>query len=305
MFAFEEPTTKRTRESESSASKRTAQTRYVQNIMALLKNPINARLRFDEGRKCVVFSSADGRSVTCKGLLPALSATFYPQYDYFDAQNSDARRNKGADAANDDDEDFSSAGVTALVKSAKAQMGLKSRELGSHIDKEHSLVASMEYASATEKRKIALQIEAGGCCIFTELLLKSKACWGWKTIKTQFVIRDPLSGIATMIDEVCHDKLHRLIIVEHKYGYETYRDKANFMMMEPLEDIENSPRNQHFLQIGWAALVLKKIWQVDVHAAFVVYITDAMCEPVPLPAWFCDREELIWSRFQEVMQRRL
>jgi hypothetical protein len=310
---FADPTQSRKRYSDEQSpplrkksvlSKKLVSIANVRNLSRLAECPLTARVKFSEARKCVVYTDPEGRAVTCKGLLNQLTSTFYPQYDFFEAGNIHARHHRGESRIGDAAAEQSTA-MGRLIQMEKKQRGLKSRELGSFIDKEHTLLASLEYASDMKKHTIEQHVKQQGCSIYTELLLTNKRVWGWTTYATQFAIRDMESGVATMIDEICHDSEYNLIIVEHKYGYGGYRDQATAYMNEPLEHILNSPQNQHFLQIGWSKLVLEKYWGVTVHAAFVVYITDEKCEAVPLPDWFYSVDQLFWERYQTVMKRRL
>ena len=192
-----------------------------------------------------------------------------------------------------------------LVAHEKKRLGLSGRELGSFIDKEHSLMASATYASEQRKKSIEIKAERDDVSLYTQLLLDYKRTCGWTSLSRQFVVADVDMRIATMIDEICHDEDFNMIVIEHKYGYEDYRDEGNAFMDEPLEDIVNSPLNQHFLQVGWALLVLEKFWNVKVHAAFVLYITDVKCEAKVLPDWFYERRVPIWERYRVKMERRL
>ncbi len=280
------------------------------NLIKLGESQLNEKVQFSETRKCVLFNNGS-KWITCPGLVDMLQTTFYPQYDYYKALNIARKVAKKTVAPVTQASSLDSvvlqqtSSVSALLRKEKKNFGTNGRDFGSMVDNEFSLLAEREIATGARKKLIETKIESGSTLLYSRLLLNYIARCGWNTYKTQFVIHDPSSGIATRIDAIYSDNDNHLIVAEHKTGFDGYLDYANSYMMEPLRDVPNSPRNQHVLQCGWAYLVLEKVWNVKVHQSVVIYITETECKTEPLPQWFYDKKEEIWARFQDVASARI
>lgn len=132
---------------------------------------------------------------------------------------------------------------------------------------------------------------------YTLSVMRHRNLWKWKRLLPQFCVFSEELMLATAIDELVRlDSDNRLILVETKSGYDNYINLGNDnMQCECLSDVNNSPLNQHFLQVLFAILMLEKYWGVTVHEAYVVVVNTKGVNRYELPKLFMDRRHDIWD----------
>lgn len=269
------------------------------NLRRLATHPLNARLRVApsgllQQQTCGI--NGKEKWTTIPGLVDRLRECFYPEYDYRLAKNA-ARRQKWRP-------NWTPAPADPRFVAQRKKLKLEGRELGQFIDKEFGGIVEHIVKRALPMIPASLG-RLPPVSLFTKSLLEFHIRNRWQPLFVQFNVFAPDLNVGTRIDEICMDKERRLIVVEHKYGYDTYREFGNATMSAPLEDCLNSPQHQHVLQCGIPALMLQKYYNVQVHGGFTVYITDGEVHPVPLPAWFWARADAIWAAFEQRLKKRI
>jgi hypothetical protein len=76
---------------------------------------------------------------------------------------------------------------------------------------------------------------------------------GWTPIHSQMVVSWPEARLATMADVVCRDQNGNHIVVEIKTGYKEAQlhSHTKFRMQPPFHLLDDSPYNQHLLQVAF------------------------------------------------------
>jgi hypothetical protein len=265
------------------------------NVARLINNPFVHMMRVTEKGMLQFRSDEQGRWTSLGGIIEAIQQTFFPQYDYRKASNA-AKKLKWVPNKRP-------APPNRSFVSFKQAIGLDGRELGEHIDKEFA--ATVEHMVINAIPFVPKSFARIQVCPYTMSLLDFHHRNHWQPLFTQYKVMAPGLRVGTRIDEICITPDGRLIVVEIKYGYDEYREFGNACMNAPLGDCLDSPQHQHMLQCGIPALMLQKFWRVKIDAAFVVYVTDGEVYPLPVGAWFWERQEQIWNAFEEQMKKRI
>lgn len=304
------------------------------NISQLFRAELNRHLKWSEAQRCVLLwegsafpplteaasrkngSRGEGRWVRMQGLLQHLETTFYPTYNYNTALRAPLPLGNAP-------------GCVAPVRLAPARGTLpferrvrgrgrgrgriapSTRGLvtGSRVDAALTRLTNDQYrqpARAAAAAGAAAAAIAAPRSVEEELVgltLQATTAWGWRSLYAQFNVAFPQLLIGTKIDSLYCDEKNRLILVEHKTGYENYLTLGNDRMAGPLRDLSNCPLHQHFLQLGFELLALERLWGVEVHAAFVVQTTRSGVVPHPLPEWFHQRKDALYQYFEQQVAR--
>lgn len=105
-------------------------------------------------------------------------------------------------------------------------------------------------------------------------ILETLRLKGWIPLGSELPIWDSTMNIATAIDLVAMD-IHEqeLIVIELKTGYENeeYMEiDGDPLMLYPCDSLRDCPDNRHQMQLMTTLLILKKGYDIDVDAAYVV-----------------------------------
>lgn len=255
------------------------------NLLRLFESEANGRVRWSESEGCVKLRGSEGRWVRVKGFLDQIRHAFYPAYDYRRAQKVTLGSAPGCETA---PARLQAGADPALVRRLPASRRNAGLAIGSRVDD--------QITEAVNTGQVTGKIEP-----YAASMLEARRRWGWTSLVAQFPIVFPDVKVGTRIDEIAIDEALRLILLENKTGYTNYLDKASGMMRGPLADVSDAPLNQHFLQLGLAAVCLERHWGVAVHAGFVVQVDEAGVVPHPLPAWFHQRKDAIYHYFIDAM----
>ncbi len=127
---------------------------------------------------------------------------------------------------------------------------------------------------------------------------------GLAPVLSQHAIYDPILEIATAIDLVAlrGDTPNRVCLIDTKNGYERDALTAYSALMEgPLEDKDDSPQNQFWLQLIVPWVILERHYGVHVYNAYIVRATrnnsvvvTSLLDEAP---WAHTRRNVIYNYF--------
>jgi len=281
-----------------SPPKRRQEDPRVANMLRLVHCPYASMLRTSEGGILQYRADETQRWKSLSGIIEAARQTFYPQYDYRKASNAAVRRKWSPNKT-------PAPPVQSFVD-FKARVGCDGgREFGEYLDDEYAQLVERWIAESVPFVPRSFRRLPPTTSPHLRALLDFHYTNRWQPLFTQYRVFAPGLGVGTRIDEICIDAEGNLIVVELKYGYDQYREFGNACMNAPLDDVLDSPQHQHMLQCGLPALMLQRHWKVKVGGAFVVYVTDGEVYPLPVAAWFWERQDAIWDAFEQQMKKRV
>ncbi len=200
-------------------------------------------------RAALLSTGRGSRDMPGRGLTAALREAFFPEYDYAVALSRrprPARRGKPGEG------------------------GLRR---GRRVDAEISAWAD----------RGRLPREAHN---FTKKFVKFCEMQRWTPAASQVVVGDPALGLATMLDVVLVTEARELVVIEVKCGFAGVHDVPLGFMRSPFSRYNDSPRNQHLLQLGFGVAFFKKtfsgVFGKTPLAAYLVRIVESGVEVTAL-----------------------
>lgn len=111
---------------------------------------------------------------------------------------------------------------------------------------------------------------------------------GYTPVETQRYVKSPTHGLMTYVDlVVTHpDSPDKLIFIEIKHGFERHLYRWCGHMSAPYQDKEDSPKNQHQIQLALTCALGGP--SIDTVRSAVVQITGAGVVEHPLEPWAVD-----------------
>lgn len=185
------------------------------------------------------------------GVHPTLSRLFYPNYSWLQAR------------------------VRAGNDSKHQYYGIKK---GRQLDA--SITKSVDDFSKTGNRPQLDKLSRSGGEFWKLCELKS-----WTPIGSQVIVGCSELRVATRIDVVCKNTNGDIILLEIKNGY-SYYSEANAMMKQVYTDRNNSPLNQHQLQLFLNQILYKKTHpHHKIANSYICRFQPGMVDVHPLAAW--------------------
>lgn len=182
-----------------------------------------------------------------RGLLPTLSARFYPDYNQ--------RKCKY--------------GPVSVPIKKRTPGRIRGSRLGTLVDKQATKLAKLcaefnvgadvfagEKAPAKSlfgskhRRPIKAWKEMHD---YTRRLFRTLSAWKLKPIDAQVVVANADYNLATAVDMVCRRANGQIAVIELKTGFDRYLDRYCGQMRPPFAEQTDSARNQHQLQLAFGA----------------------------------------------------
>ena len=211
--------------------------------------------RFGKGKGDLAIVDEHGRVL--KGLLPTLKSNFFPQYEFTSATLGPRTK------------------LTKGVKKLKG--GTKTgKDFDKHIGQSICLMRKYQipmesfwehktYSAAMKRVKVKDKLTLKA--IYSSNRHKPYVRWFWtklqdlkmQPVSTQIPVRHNTLRLGTFLDLVCRDLQGQYHVVELKTGYDSYYNKHTpFRMKAPFQDLDDSPRHQHQLQLTASHLMYKQ-----------------------------------------------
>jgi hypothetical protein len=223
------------------------------------------------GRAPALWALTDrGVWVRCRGLTRTLRSLFYPRYDM-----RRAMRRAGSMPARDGGR---RRGQTAAMR------------LGSSVDRDVGRMVAGRPSSRTNR--------------LARYIMKAQEIWGWTPMASQVPVAMPSAHISTLVDQISVDDRGGLVLLENKTGYRDYLNLACGPMEPPMHSVDDSPINQHHLQLMVERAMLRRVHGVRVAASYVLQVTQDGVSPYALPPWADALEGAVWNRIEETARTR-
>lgn len=224
------------------------------------------------GRAPALWALTDrGVWVRCRGLTRTLRSLFYPHYDM-----RRAMRRAGSRPGRDDR--LRRRDQTAAMR------------LGMTVDRDVGKMVAGRQTSRTNR--------------LARYIMKAQEIWGWKPLASQVPIAMPSARILTLVDQISVDEDGGLVLLENKTGYRDYLNLACGPMEPPMQSVDDSPINQHHLQLMVERAMLRRVHGVHVAASYVLQVTQDGVFPYALPEWADALEAAVWKRIEQTARTR-
>ncbi len=222
----------------------------------------------------------DGKMV--RGLLPTLKRCFYPDYDQKNCKYGP---------------------LAPLVKGKRLPpRSHKGKILGSLVDEQVVKVVvfctkfnihpiflagdkppSREIFENAYRHRVAVDLHKQ-MNDYTKRLFRTLDAWKLTPIEAQIPVGNASFRIGTAVDLLCrHEKGHK-VVIEVKTGFDRYYRRFSGMLKPPFQKQDNSPRNQHQLQLAFSAQLYSSQVKEAV-SAYVVRIHRTGESVYPLDKW--------------------
>ena len=211
-------------------------------------------VKFDRKQRRI---RVDGKSA--KGITKLLKSTFYPSYNYNKSLESSTKTTTATTATTTN----GIAGVKKIKGSARVGRGFDTSVSQSvrlqqlyqlpfdvFFNKQRAEVVAKEKAMTPSHRKqLYTLVNPDKRIPYVQRFWQTMRKLQLRPVDTQVGVSHPTMKLATLIDVVCMDNKGSYRVIELKSGFETYYSKSNGKMNAPFEDQDNSPMNQHQLQL--------------------------------------------------------
>lgn len=193
------------------------------------------------------------------GVHPTLHSLFYPNYSWLQAR---VRAEQ------------------ASPKTARHQYyGIKA---GTQLDK--AITKSIDEFHRTGRKPKLAKLSRTAAQFWKLCDLKA-----WIPVASQVTVGCSTLRVATRIDAVCHDAQGHVILLEIKNGY-SYYNEGNAMMKRVYTDHNNSPLNQHQLQLFLNQVLYKRTFPTRVVAgSYVCRFEPGLVDLHPLAGWVVEK----------------
>lgn len=163
--------------------------------------------------------------------------------------------------------------IITASQNKRNESNLSSRKMGSLV---HNHVFHMvECAHGTCKCGRSRSIQLKDMNIFSKLILRVVKEKGWAPLRSELGIYSPEMNLATQIDLLCMNEELQFILVSIKTGYAQYaKENKTFTFKSPLEDIWDTRKNRHQLQLLIEKLILERNYKITISHAEVIYVNS-------------------------------
>lgn len=260
----------------------------IENLQKLLDHPMNDLIMFDKINntfKCSdtrVFVVHKGRKVVynkrgftgfdivkkMKGLLPMLKENFWSDYEYEE---------------------------TIYHESTGAGSIGGGRERGILVHKQLMLYSNSNGARFFKKKTNKIHI-------FTAYTIEALKKWKLRPLISEFMVYDPNLQWSTSADIFLVDEEMNLYIGDFKTGGNSYFERGNAAMKEPLSGLSNCPLNQARIQLFFTMMVLEKYYGIKIKDCLVIQITNkGVPKPKVIPKNMMDNRNALYNELAKTI----
>jgi len=257
-------------------------------LRPLFMSPMNAMLTLNN--MCgvpLIQARIDDKLIKMKGLTKLMTKCFFPGYRY---GGTDSPTVAAARAAKEG-QAFLPPDIRASALARKRKF--KGTALGNEVDNQLRLYANNPEAFSKLGRRINK---------ITDYLITGYQKWGFKVAISQFPIAAPDVRIGTRIDMLAVGPEGEAVLIENKTGFATYLYHPCGRMKPPLQDYNDCPLHQHWLQATLENMILLRYWKADCGPnCYAIIANPNGVQRSQVPVWMYERRGDIWKRFREFM----
>lgn len=216
----------------------------------------------------------NGKAVA--GVHPTLQSLFYPNYSFH------AARNRGA--------------IAGTQHQPHTYYG---RATGIRLD--NSIETTVDRFVETGQRPKLSKLTRQ-CAYFWQVCQQK----GWVPIGSQIPVGCPTLRVATRVDAVCCEAATgNIVVLEIKSGY-TYYKEGNGMLSAPYTDHNNSPLNQHHLQLLLNKVLYQRTFPRHIIShCYILRFEAHLVDLHPLASWAVQHTEPFLRKIESKKTNRL
>ena len=246
-------------------------------LAAMLAHPAHGEVRFSARSRSFKRqrrTAAGVRSATVPGLMPTLSAAFWPDYEYAPPP---AR--------------YRCATGVRSAREGMARGTLVHRQLEHYANDDDA-----QWRRRRKRRRLHP---------YAQKAVLAMREWGWTPVIAELTVYDPELEMATRLDMLCLDAQERAVLVEWKCGMDNYMCRGSAPMRGPLRALySNAPLNQALVQLMFTRSFLHRTYGLQPAEAYVVQIREDGIVPYALPARMLHAEQACRTYVRACVERK-
>lgn len=275
------------------------------------KSEFQSEFTFDPSKKCYIHTNCiTGKQTRLRGIVKLLAALFYPSYDFQTCISADKFNKFKRDMLGMDTVKTDTARVDTMKFEPAAKYASKTKGMdeGKLIDDHVTCIIQNKPIETEEQypvdettfkliKSVGLKITRKSIRRthpLAQKFMRTMIEWGYTPLAAQVVVGDVDLGIVTAADSIWYNtKTMEKAMVEMKKYHGSYYDLYNDQMRIPYKSINNSPHNQHQLQLGWTRkLYDQTLPNAPISECFVVQLDAGPPQRHDLEDWVLEEKAI-------------